>query len=769
MARHTLYETPRVAAAPGESVVTSTCGHNCGGRCVVNAHVRDGRIVKISTDPRKWTPEVPPLHACVRGFGQAERVNHPDRLRHPLRRTGPRGSGQFERVTWDEALDEVARQMRRVRDTYGPAAILDCSRTGSLSMLHNGRAVVQRLLHKFGGCTELWSNVSAEAEVFSVHMTYGAKADYKSAGREPSDYVNSRLIIMWGWSPGDGTFGTGTLQYLKLAKKHGTRIVCVDPRITRTSRDLADEHIFIRPSTDAAALIAMAYVIASEGLEDSAFLDRHVLGFDEAHLPPDAPPGASYRSYLFGLADGVRKSPEWASAITGMPADTIRRLAIEYATTKPAALHCGYAPGRTVHGEQFHRAAYALAAMTGSVGTPGGNSGVSNGATGRSGVTSLPVGANPAGARVATPLLADLLERGRAGGYPADIKLIYSAAGDLFNQLPNVAKTVAAAARVEFMVVHDHFITPTARYADIVLPATTFWERNDVHTPWAGAGHYVIFMRQAIPPVDECRNDFDICSDLAGRLGIEDYAGKTEEEWLRELTRDTIDDFDTFRERGLARLPAPDDAVAFASQIRDPERHPFTTPSEKIEIYSMAIAANPDPYGLGPISPIPTWIPDAEDGRYPLRLVTPKSRARTHSIHDNQPMLMRADRDDVWIHPADAAARGIVDGQPVRVFNARGATVTPARVTDRIAPGVVCIKEGVWFALDASGADTRGCSNVLTADRASPAAAATFNTCFVELEHVGPRDGPSDPPRSGRREKPSTPLDHPRRPATSRI
>src|SRR2546426_906182 len=649
MSRRILYEAPRVAAAPGERVVTSTCGHNCGGRCVVNAHVRDERIVKISTDPRKWTPEMPPLHACVRGFGQMERVNHPDRLRHPLRRKGPRGAGEFERIAWDEALDEVARQMRRVRDTYGPAAILDCSRTGSLSM------------------------------------------------------------------------------------RHGARIVCVDPRVTRTSRELADEHVFIRPSTDAAALIAMAYVIVTEGRHDQAFLDRHVLGFDEAHLPPGAPEGASYRSYLLGLADGVRKTPEWAAAITGMPAGTIRRLAIEYATTKPAALQCGYAPGRTINGEQFHRAAYALVAITGSVGTPGGNSGVSNGATGRGGIKSLPPGPNPAGARVATPLLADLLERGRAGGYPADIKMVYSVGGDLFNQAPNVHKTAAAAQRLEVMVVHDHFITPTARYADIVLPATTFWERNDVHTPWAGAGHYVIFMKQAIAPVDECRNDFDICADLARRLGIQDYSDKTEEQWLRELTKDTIDDFDALRTQGLARLPAPDDAVAFAKEIRDPERHPFTTPSGKIEIYSMAIAANPDPYGLGPISPIPTWVPDAPDARYPLRLVTPKSRARTHSIHDNQPVLMRADRDDVWISVADAAARGIANGQAVRIFNQRGATTLPARVTERVAPGVVSIKEGAWFTPDARGEDTHGCANVLTDDRASPAAAATFNTCYVEV------------------------------------
>ncbi|HYE91864.1 MAG TPA: molybdopterin-dependent oxidoreductase, partial [Terriglobales bacterium] len=152
------YEAPRVAAQPGETVVTSTCGHNCGGRCVVNAHVRDNRIVKISTDPRKWTPEMPPLHACVRGFGQLERMNHPDRLRFPLRRTGPRGAGQFERITWDAALDEVATQLKRIKSTYGNAAILDLSRSGNTSMLHN-RATLQRLLNLFGGSTELWSNL----------------------------------------------------------------------------------------------------------------------------------------------------------------------------------------------------------------------------------------------------------------------------------------------------------------------------------------------------------------------------------------------------------------------------------------------------------------------------------------------------------------------------------------------------------------------------------------------------------------------------------
>jgi anaerobic dimethyl sulfoxide reductase subunit A len=733
MPQTTLYQKPRGTPRAGEVIVTSTCGHNCGGRCVVNAHVADGRIVRISTDQRRWTPELAPLTACARGVGQIERTYHPDRLKHPLRRVGPRGAGQFERISWDVALDEVARQLLRVRASYGNAAILDCSRTGSLSMLH-GRAAARRFLYMFGGCTDLWSNLSAEAEVFALRMTYGRTAATKTSGREPTDYVNSKLIVLWGASPADGTFGTGTQHYLKHARQQGVRIVCVDPRRTRTSVALADEHVFIRPSTDAAALIAFAYVIVSEGLHDQAYCDRYVLGFDEEHLPPGAPAGASYCSYLEGLGDGIAKTPEWAAEITGIPAQVIRRLAIEFATAKPAALHCGYAPGRTAFGEQAHRAAYALAAITGNVGIAGGNSGTCNGATGDCRIRSLPAGPNPVDARVASPLLADLLARGTSGGYPADIKLIYSSGGNLFNQCPNTNKMIAALDRVEFLVAQDNFLTPTARHADIVLPATTFWERNDVHTPWAGAGHYAIFMRQAIAPMYECRHDIDIFAELARRVGIEGYNDKSESDWLRELTRDAVDDFDAFVENGVARFPPPADAVAFAPQIRDPERHKFSTPSGRIEIYSMVLAEKPDPYGLGRIPPIPTWIPPiAADPRYPLMLCTPKSRARTHSIHGNQPALARIDRDDVWLHPADAAARGINDGDLVRVFNDRGATVLPARVTDRIAAGVVSINEGAWFTPDPAGLDMRGSANVLTDDRPSPSGATTYNTNQVEV------------------------------------
>ncbi|WP_428536545.1 molybdopterin-containing oxidoreductase family protein [Rhodopila sp.] len=727
----TIYEAPRAEAKTGETIVTSTCGHNCGGRCVVNAHVSNGRIVHISTDARRWNPDHPPLPACARGVGQIERTYHPDRLKYPMRRSGPRGSGQYQRIDWGEALDTVANHMLRIRSKYGNAAILDASRTGSQSMLH-GRVAAQRFLYMFGGCTDLWSNMSAEAEVFAVRITYGEK-DYKSAGREPTDFVNSKLILMWGWSPGDGTFGTGTMQYLKHAKQNGTRIICVDPRVTMTSRQLADEHIFIRPSTDAAALIAMAYVIVSEQLNDQPYCDRYVYGLDEGNVPP----GASYKSYLLGLNDGQPKTPEWAASITGIPAETIRRLAVEFASARPAAIQAGYAAGRTSFGEQFHRAAYALAAITGNVGVPGGSSGVSNGATGRAGIKSLPMGKNPIEAKVASPLLADLLARGKAGGYPADIRLIYSSGGDLFNQCPNAGKLAASLDNVEFIVAQDHFLTPTARLADIVLPATTFWERNDVHTPWAGAGHYAIYMRQAIEPMYECRNDIDIFNDLSRRLGIYGYNDKSETQWLKELTADAVGDFDSFTEQGVARFPAPPDAVAFAKQIRDPDHHKFATPSGKIEIYSTVLADKPNPYGLGLIPPIPTWFASDDDTeRFPLSLCTPKSRARTHSIHGNQPGLARVDPDTVWMHPQDAAARGIKHGQRVRVFNDIGATVLPAQVTDRIAPGVVSIKEGAWYTPGVDGVDSNGSANVLTTDRAAPSGATTYNTNQVQIVPV---------------------------------
>ena len=294
-------------------------------------------------------------------------------------------------------------------------------------------------------------------------------------------------------------------------------------------------------------------------------------------------------------------------------------------------MQCGYSPGRTAFGGHFRRAAYALAAITGNVDIMGGDSGVSNGATRRAGIDSLPAGATRSspGLDAAAGRPARAGQGGRLPGrHPGDLF------GGRRSLQPGAQRRQdgALARRRGLIIAPDHFLTPTARHADIVLPATTFWERNDVHTPWAGAGHYAIYMKQAIEPMYECRNDMAIFADLAAHPGFNDYDDRTEEQWLRELTKGAVGDFEAFRENGVARFAAPKDAVAFAAQIRDPDKHKFTTPSGKIEIYSMTMAAKPDPYGLGIMPPIPTWFEPVEpDAKYPLMLCSPKSRARTHT------------------------------------------------------------------------------------------------------------------------------------------
>ena len=328
--------TRDVQGQTGETKVPGWCAL-CRSRCGCFSIVKEGRLVRIEADPSHPTGRA----LCAKGQAAPEQVYSDDRLLHPMKRTRPKDDIDpgWVRISWDEALDEVARELLRVREQYGNAAILDASRSGNLSMLHS-RSGAKRFLNMFGGCTDLWSSMSCEAEIFAVRHTFGPKIPYKAAGREPTDYVNSKLILMWGWSPADGTFGTGTPQFLKHAKEHGVRIVCVDARRTRSSKQLADEHIFIKPSTDAAMLIAMTYVIVGEGLHDQAYCDAYVQGFDEATLPDAAPAGSSYRAYLMGESDGVPKTPEWAAERCGVPAETIRRLALDFGSTKPAALHC---------------------------------------------------------------------------------------------------------------------------------------------------------------------------------------------------------------------------------------------------------------------------------------------------------------------------------------------------------------------------------------------------------------------------------------------
>ncbi len=699
-------------------VVTTSCDYDCGGRCLLKIHVNKGEITRIDAGEGP----LPGLKACPRGLAQKEVVYAKDRLRQPLQRVGKRGSGEFKPISWEEALGVVAREVQRVKDQYGTSAIFLMDHTGSMSPLHGTFQKIGRRFFSFlGDYTTWWGNTSLEAAVFSSLFTFGDTF----TGTSRDNFLHSRLIIMWGWNPVVTRFGPDTTHYLSQAKKAGARIICVDPRYTISAKALAEQWIPIKPGTDTAMLLAMAYVMIDEATYDHHFIDTYTVGFEK------------FKDYVKGEEDGVPKTPHWAEGITGVPAETIKQLARDYATLKPAALYASWAPGRTAFGEQYHRAASTLAAMTGNIGVTGG---FASGGTGRIplGLLSktLPVPKSPSHFVHVTDIYDALLE-GKAGGYPSDIKLLYIIGCNLLNQFLNTNKGVSALQRPEFIVAHELFLTPTARYADIVLPVTTALERTDIGQPWTG-GPYFIHMDKAIEPLPQTKSDLAIFTELASRLGIPDYNDNSEEDWLREFAAATPDlpEYEVFKRAGVHRIPLEQPWVAFREQIEDPAHHRFPTPSGKIEIYSQQLAERQDPL----LPPIPKYIPpwegpdDPATSKFPIQMVTPHSRARVNSQWHGISRLDALADDTVWLNPGDARSRGIIDGNRVKIHNGRGQLLTTARVTEHVMPGVASLDAGAWFEPDSEGIDRGGCVNVLTRDKSSPGGSFACNSCLVEIE-----------------------------------
>ena len=726
----------------GEVVIPTMCASHCGGTCLLRVHVKDGVITRVETDDGAE----PQLRACQRGRALRQRVYAPDRTLYPMKRVGERGEGKFERISWDEALDTVAAELKRVRETYGPESILFLPMAGDLGSLHT-IMTIRRLLSLAGGFTSWWGATSFHGGMFGSFFTYGTL----SCANTRDDLLNSRLIIMWGWNPAVTLTGTNTPWFLAQAKEQGARIIAVDPWYSESAATFADEWIPIRPGTDAAMLIAMAYVMIGENLQDQKFLDTYTVGFDK------------FRDYVLGLEDGVAKTPAWAEPITGVPASIIEKLAREYATTKPAALMAGIGPGRTAFGEQYHRAAITLAAMTGNVGVHGGDAaarsweslvpgypfGVGLGGVGIG--AALPFAFNPVDRfetsdgiilgymypQIHYTKVADAILKGKAGGYPADYKLAFIANTNYLNSLPNINKIVKALKALEFIVVMEQFMTATAKYADILLPTSSYVEREDIAL---GVGMaYIGFQRKIIEPLGESKPHNEIAKALAARMGITDYDEETEESRLRELAKAAnIPDYDAFKEKGVHWIERAEPYISFKEQIEDPENNPFPTPSGKIEIYSQRIADMGNPL----LPPIPKYIETWESPndplaqKYPIQLITNHAKARANAQFFSLPWLKELFPQAVIMSVTDAGARGISSGDMVRVFNDRGETITPAQVTKRIMPGVALLPEGAWYDPDEKGVDRAGCPNVLTRDEPSPAGSFGYNTVLVQIEKV---------------------------------
>jgi anaerobic dimethyl sulfoxide reductase subunit A len=725
----------------GEKTVMTLCNSHCGSQCLLKLHVKDGVITKIETDGG----EEPQLRACLRGRAYRQRVYAPDRLKYPLKRVGARGEGKFERISWDEALDKVASELKRVRDTHGPGSIILRGGGGDLGFLH-GRRVMDRVLGMAGGYSQTWGTISYEGGIFAELATFGTFRTRSSR----DNLLHSRLILMWGWNPAVTVQDSFTCLYLAQARDSGVRIISVDPKYTETAAVFAHQWIPIRPGTDAAMLIAIAHTMIKENLQDQAFLDTYTVGFDR------------FRDYVMGKEDGEPKSSAWAEDITGVPAAVIEKLAREYATTKPAALVAGISPGRTAYGEQYHRAAITLAAMTGNIGVLGGE------ASGRCHTVfeGLPYMKLAQGMQVSNPVeqkgkrrpyalraagafglrsmgaintsqIADAIIKGKAGGYPFDYKLLYIINSNYLNQCPDTNKTIEAFNRLEFIVDQEQFMTSTAKFADILLPVSTFLERNDI-----GIGEGMPFygyMNKAIEPLYECKSHFEIAAEIAARMGIQEFSQKTEEEWLRQMAEEMgIPDYEEFKQKGIYRLEHSEPYVAFRSQIQDPAAHPFPTPSGKIEIYSQEVAEMNHP-AMPPIPKyIPTWecLGDPLAEKYPLQLITTHFRRRAHTQFETLPWLRELEGQAVLMNPADAEPRGIHDNDEVMIFNDRGKMVIRAKLSERILPGVVDIPQGAWYKPDEKGVDRGACANILTRNKISPGGAVPYNTCLVQVQKL---------------------------------
>ncbi len=752
------------AADASERVVRVGCpAHNCGGRCLLLAHVRDGRVVRLDADDRPDTVAAPQLRACVRGRSYLRRQYHPDRLLHPLKRVGRRGEGRFERVGWDEALDRLAEGITRIRERHGPGALLVPYGTGSYNQV-NGPATARRVLHLSGGCLNHHNSYSWAAINVATPTVYGTLV----TGNQRQDWLNSRLILMWGWNPAEMRDGTNSDFFVKLARERGARTVCVDPRHTLTAQALADLWVPIRPGTDAALMTAMAHVIVDEELHDAGFVRSHCVGFDAAQMPPGCEAEESYVDYLFGRRDGVPKTPEWAEPITAVPRDVIARLARDYATVKPAVLYQGYGMQRRAYGEQVVRAGCVLAAITGNVGVPGGwASGLGLQAPdGGARWTVLPMGENPVKASIPVFLWSEAVLRGEgltaadgvegAERLDGPVRGLWAVASNcLVNQHANVnrsARILADPGLVELLVVQDNFLTPTARFADLVLPACTQWETWGVQDGWK-YGDEVILLPKLVEPPGECRSDYAIARGLAARLGVEEaYSeGRDERGWvewcLGEWRRTRFPDLPTLDElvaanAGVWARPVERPAVAFADFRRDPVAHPLATPSGKVEIFSKAL------FGLGrpdEIPAVPKYVEEwdspfgSEARRHPLQLIGHHALQRVHSTHDNNDWLGEAVPQRLLVNPLDAAARGLADGALARVFNDRGEVLVRCRVTPRVMPGVVDLPQGAWWTPDERGRDLAGSVNVLTSERCTPLARGSAqHTAMVQVERARP-------------------------------
>jgi biotin/methionine sulfoxide reductase len=731
---------------------------------------RDGRAAALHPFAQDPDPNAIGLHALSDEVARL-RVRRPA-VRRSWLEGGPgsrpelRGREPFVEVDWDHATRLVANELARVKRQHGNRAIFGGSYGwASAGRFHHAQSQIHRFLNSIGGYVRHVDSYSlGAARVVMPHIVLSMDELMVSLTSWDVMAQHCELFVTFGGAPyknaqisQGGTSEHRLKDGLYGMRAAGTRFVNVTP--TRDDLDIggAFDWIPIRPNTDTALMLALAHSLHAEGRYDREFLSRYTVGFDR------------FAAYLTGAGDGQPKNAAWAAAITGVPAERIVALARDMAA-KRTMLNISWSLQRAHHGEQPFWMLVTLACMLGQIGLPGGGFGVGYGAANLLGSPhkrfsgpTLPQGDNPVSDFIPVARIADMLlnpggtfaYNGGTHTYP-DIRLVYWAGGNPFHHHQDLNRLIQAWRKPETIVVHEQFWTATAKFADVVLPATTTLERDDIG--FATRERHIIAMRQACEPAGEARDDYAIFSAIARRLGVEAAftEGRDVAQWLAHLYEGArpkaqtagvdLPPFEEFWAAGLITIEnSVDSPVLLADFRRDPDAHPLKTPSGKIEIFSERIAG----FGYADCPGHPVWIEPAEwlgspaASRFPLHLLSDQPTTRLHSQLDHSAHSQAAKvkgRQPVTISSQDATARGIADGDLVRVFNDRGACLSAAIVSDAIRPGVVRLSTGAWFdPLDAGTnqpLEKHGNPNVLTLDLGASqlSQGCMAQTCLVEIE-----------------------------------
>lgn len=767
-----LHGAPALAAlAPkgtGEKIVWSNCWAHCHCSCLLKVVLEDGKVKRIEGDDiGDDTFGTHQTRACLKGRSLHKRTYAPDRIKYPMRRVGGRGEGKFERISWDEAYDEVYKRFKSVIDKYGNDSIF--CRIG-----YNGVPgpyhFVERFLNSIGGHLTAHGNYSNAQINEAANLTYGAGLFNCSA---PTEMAHSDLIVLFGDNPAATRMsgGGGTYLYQASKARSGARTVIIDPQYTDTACGREDQWIPIRPGTDAALAEAIAYVLISEGRVDEDFLRSHCYGYDgepgdPAKGLPALPAEACYKAYILGEAPGEKpKTPEWAAPVCGVPAKTIVQLARDIANARAPFIAQGWGVQRQAAGEQNCRAIFMLPILVGKLGLRGTCNGANAFFSPESNMQMMPFGENKVKAKVPCFLWPQAVLDGKnmtaekdcirgAERLKSDIKCVVLYQGNwLLNQhggCNQLAEVLRDESKLEFIFVMENHLTPSAKYADILLPSITWLEDSRFNV----FGTYAVHAEPAVERLFGCPHPYDFFSELARRFGVAEQftEGRTWDEWQDHLylkTREKypyLPDIDELKAKKVVRLPYDPDAERYKMKDfrRDPQANPLKTKSGKIEIYSLELDKRAKTWIMPEgekLTPLPryceTWEGYGEAARseYPLQFISYKAKSRAHSTFGNVPWMKEVLEDCLSINPVDAKARNIKQRQVVEVFNGRGRIRVEAKITPRVMPGVVALPEGTWYEPDAAGVDLGHCPNTLTklGGRSHIVKANAVNTCLVEV------------------------------------